>query len=92
VDDHRDVSRGSLIVPTADTESLAPRDYPPSPLAAGAIVERQDEDTWLVTIGPRGRTEVSIGGTLIIRPSADAGQRVFDQAFLVSVASVRGRR
>ena len=60
--------------------------------AAGAILERQSEGAWLVTLGPRGRLEVSIGGTLIIPRSADAVHRVFEQAYLVSVARAKGRR
>jgi len=42
-------------------------------LATGAVVEKQSDDLWLVTLGTRGQAQVEVGGTLIIRETSERG-------------------
>jgi hypothetical protein len=55
--------------------------------ATGAVIERAGENTWLLTLGARGRGALTVGGTLVMSPFVVRGTVV--QAFIVSVVTAR---
>ena len=55
--------------------------------ATGAMIERQSENTWLLTLGARGRGALTVGGTLVMLPFVARGNVV--QTFLVSVVAAK---
>lgn len=55
--------------------------------ATGAAIERQAENTWLLTLGTRGRGTLTVGGTLVILPFVVRG--TVAEAFAVSVVAAK---
>jgi hypothetical protein len=55
--------------------------------ATGAVIERRGENTWLVTLGARGRGAITVGGTLVVLPFVVRGAVV--QTFIVSVVAAK---
>jgi hypothetical protein len=56
--------------------------------ATGAVVEHDGENSWLITLGARGRGALTVGGTLVMLPFASRGTVV--QTFIVSIIAVKG--
>jgi hypothetical protein len=57
--------------------------------ATGAMIERESENSWLLTLGARGRGALTVGGTLVVFPLVARGTMM--QTFIVSVVPAKPR-